>query len=422
VRGGSATPSIGSGAPGPEVSRWRVIASGFTFMSVSLGVSCAVAYGTIFYSFAILAPAIMADFGWSSALVYGAFSAALAGGGLASPLMGRLIDRFGARPVMSTGSVLVSLLLAALSTVGTPFAFVALQFLMLFAGVLILYDAAFAALAENHGIGARAQISVITLIAGFSSTLFWPLTSWLLASFGWRGTYLALAGITLALTLPVHLLLPSRAKIAARQMLASGHFAAEPPPLDPAERRRAVIIMAIAFSCGSFTIMAVQAHYPRLLLEAGFGAAGAAFFAGCIGPFQVSARLVDMVFAQKYHPVRVGTIATLSMALGVTVLFFLAAGPTAAILFAVFYGAGQGMAHILWGNVPLALFGPKGYARLSGNLGSMRLLVGSAAPLAVALAGEHLGSGAGTALIVAVAGLGFLMILPLLRYVRSQPS
>ena len=113
MRGGSATPSIGSGAPGPELSRWRVIASGFTFMSVSLGVSCAVAYGTIFYSFAILAPAIMADFGWSSALVYGAFSAALAGGGLASPLMGRLIDRFGARPVMSTGSVLVSLLLDA---------------------------------------------------------------------------------------------------------------------------------------------------------------------------------------------------------------------------------------------------------------------------------------------------------------------
>jgi hypothetical protein len=54
-----------------------------------------------------------------------------------------------------------------------------------------LYEAAFAALVRLYGAGSRASITGITLIAGFASTVGWPLTAVLEVQFGWRGACLA---------------------------------------------------------------------------------------------------------------------------------------------------------------------------------------------------------------------------------------
>lgn len=50
------------------------------------------------------------------------------------------------------------------------------------------YETAFAALTRLYGVSARRLISGVTLIAGFTSTVSWPLMAWLEAHAGWRGT------------------------------------------------------------------------------------------------------------------------------------------------------------------------------------------------------------------------------------------
>ena len=82
---------------------------------------------------------------------------------------------------------------------------------MLGAGIALgLYDAAFATLAGLYGREARAPITGVTLIAGFASTVAWPLSTLFAEHLGWRGACLAWAGVNLALALPLNLLLVPR--------------------------------------------------------------------------------------------------------------------------------------------------------------------------------------------------------------------
>jgi hypothetical protein len=69
-----------------------------------------------------------------------------------------------------------------------------------------LYDAAFATLGRHFGEASRGPITALTLIAGFSSTVTWPLSLFFLGEVGWRGTCMAYAVIEVALCFPLYLL------------------------------------------------------------------------------------------------------------------------------------------------------------------------------------------------------------------------
>jgi len=71
-----------------------------------------------------------------------------------------------------------------------------------------LYDAAFATLTRLYGTAARKPITGITLIAGFASTIGWPISAYLDAHFGWRTACLVWAAVHLLLALPLNLTLP----------------------------------------------------------------------------------------------------------------------------------------------------------------------------------------------------------------------
>jgi len=170
-----------------------------------LGVTQIISYGTLYYSFSILAPAMGQEFSQSREWLFAAFSGTLLIGGLISPWSGRWADRFGAGRVMTLGSLAaaLSLLLCAFSPnwglfapalvttgIATPF---------------ILYNTAFAVLVQIDPQSAPRRITYLTLIAGFSSTLFWPLATTLLALLTWREIYLFYAGLQLLLCFPIHL-------------------------------------------------------------------------------------------------------------------------------------------------------------------------------------------------------------------------
>ncbi|MCB1460704.1 MAG: MFS transporter, partial [Nitratireductor sp.] len=123
------------------------ILSGFSPLTIALGITMTVAYGTLFYSFPILAPAIMAEFGWSRTFVFGIFSMALVAGAVFAPVSGRLLDRRGGRFVLSLGTVLASAALVAMVWVNGPRSFAAVLLAIEATATFVQYEAGFATLA-----------------------------------------------------------------------------------------------------------------------------------------------------------------------------------------------------------------------------------------------------------------------------------
>src|SRR5690606_22895943 len=174
----------------------------------TIGLTQMVGYAGSFYMPAPLAAEMGPAVGVSPAFVFMLFSAALLIGAFAGPSLGRFIDRRGAREALVAGSVLLAAGGAGLGLAQDPVQ-LTIAWRVVGAGMCLgLYDAAFAGLVGWYGQDARRAISGVTLMAGFASTIGWPLTAWLGAEFGWRGACFAWAGANLLVCLPLHLSLP----------------------------------------------------------------------------------------------------------------------------------------------------------------------------------------------------------------------
>ena len=169
-----------------------------------LGVTQIVGYGTLYYSFGILAPDMARDLDVSVDLVFGLFSGALLVGGIIAPVIGEWMDRIGAARLMTIGSAFAAATLVCMACSTSLVAYAASIILLEMASGMVLYQAAFAALVEIRAQTAARSITYLTLIAGFASTLFWPVTSGLHQHLGWREIYFIYAALNIAICLPLH--------------------------------------------------------------------------------------------------------------------------------------------------------------------------------------------------------------------------
>ena len=384
-----------------------------SFATLGMGVSMTVGYGTLYYSFSILAPEIAREFGWSQSFVFAVFSIGLLGGAVSAPIIGRLIDRFGARPVLTLGSILAAAMLAALSMVQNGWQFAAVTLAAEFVSIAVQYDAGFAALAQRHGQEARSQITLVTLVAGFASTVFWPLIQWLLTMMTWREVYLVLAGLNLVLALPVHALWPSYRQPPARP--ATNASDAGVPPI--VSRRPQLALMAISLSAGGFVLSAMGASLLVLLGDAGFTPAVATLAGSMIGPSQVAARIIEYARRGVLSPPVTGLIATGAIFVALALLFAAAIFPAVGIvlLFAVFFGIGQGLTSIIRGVLPLHYFGTAGYGRTMGTLSGIRMVLSAAAPVTIIFVNEEAGLAAAIGCLLLMGAVGLLAMIGLSR-------
>jgi MFS family permease len=378
----------------------------------ALGATQVIGYGTCYYAYSILAPAVAREFGVPLEILFAIFSVALLLGGLASPLLGILMDRVGAARLMAFGSLCAAIVLAGIAVSPGIYVFALLTVALEIVGALILYNAAFAALAQLDGAKARRAITYLTLIAGFASTLFWPLTGWLLASVGWRATYFGFALLHLVVALPVHAWLSRFAT--ARKTAALAQTGSVPPPhagsLGGFEGRIAFVAVAVSFALSNLVAASFAVHLVSILQTVGLGASAYAV-AMVMGPAQVFVRLTDAVFWKGLHPLTVAVIGATSLPLSALCLLLGQPHIGAAIAFAALFGFGQGLESIVAGTVPLALFDRTRYGELLGKLSAARLVLGAGAPFAfAALTGF---GGLNSALLVLITA-GTVAILPLL--------
>ena len=377
---------------------------------LALGTTQTLAWASSVYLPALVADPIAHDLGISANWIFGAYSAALVIAGLLGPRIGRQIDRIGGRPVLSSSNLMLAggLVLLAFSQ-SIP--------LLVAAWVLLgvgmgygLYDAAFGALGRIYGEAARGAITGITLMAGFASTIGWPLTAYGLAHIGWRDTCLAWAAAHIVIGLPLNLLMLPRVPdaTAAAKDEAKPHI-----PID-----RTMVLLALAFALVWIVTGAMAAQFPRILEAAGASHLEAVAAGALIGPAQVLARIVEIGFLRRYHPIVSARLAFVMHPLGALIMA-LTGGGAAASAFAIFHGAGNGVVTIARGTLPLAIFGPKNFGYRLGLLGAPARMAQAPAPLIFGLLIDWMGS---RVLIVSSAlSLAALVALFLVQ-VRSSPS
>ena len=375
--------------------RWPVISA--------LGVVQILTWGSSFYLPAVLAGPTSENTGWPLAWVVGGLALGLLVAAFASPHVGTAIHRHGGRPVLALAALLLA---AGLTTLA-----VAPVLPVYLAGWLViglgmgcgLYDPAFATLGRLYGAEARPAITTLTLWGGFASTVCWPLSAYMVAHFGWRGACFAYAGLHLLVTLPLVLLVIPSAPVLSTVV---DHQKASAAPLTDRERR-AFLLFAGVLILGGAIMSLVSVHLLTLLQGRGVALTSAVSYGALIGPAQVGARIVEMSFKGRHHPLWTLTAALSLVAIG---LVLLALGLSGVGIWLVLYGGGNGIYSIARGTVPLALFGPVRYPMLIGRLARPGLVAQALAPPAGAFVLTYAGPDAlwWLLLALALANLGFV--------------
>ena len=345
----------------------------------ALGIGQIVSWGTLFYTIAVLGPPMARELRVSDVMLYGSFTAGLFLSGIASPWVGSRIDRRGGRAVLAGGSALGALACSLLAA--------SVNGAMMLAGWLVagvamaacLYDPAFATLFRVSGASYRRAVTALTLFGGFASTVFWPLSQYLLETHGWRVAFGVHAALNALVCVPLHLaFVPS-----------SAHRSVAPASAGTAEtalaRRGTFAWLAAALSVAAFLASAVSAHLVVLLTSGGLAARDAVLVGALIGPMQVAGRVMEFAFSNRWSPLTVGTLAFTLLASALIVLCLVRGVWIVALAFALLYGWSNGVMTIVRGTVPGVLFGARDYGALLGRLAQPQFILKAFAPVAVTL-------------------------------------
>jgi hypothetical protein len=378
-----------------------------------LGVTEILSWGALFYPPVLTVPLIAADHGWSRSFAMAGFSVGLFVGGLCSRYVGGAIDRLGGHVVMPVGSLIGALGLVGLVWAPGAASYFAAWITIGVAMAASLYDPAFATLGRIFGSAARSPITVLTLAAGFASTVSWPATQFLIEAVGWRGTYLIYAALLVGLAAPLHAF-----------ALPREHAGGVPRGAALSEKSTkafvpshgfAFFLVAAGFASYAFVPSALSAQLLAIFQRFGLTAATVVAIGMLFGPAQVLARLCELSFARRLHPLWTARFAVGLLVSAFALLALLPFSASLAAVFAIMYGMANGLLTIARGTVPLALFGAAGYGLLMGRIGGPYLVVQAAAPVVLTYVADRASDAVGLALVAAFAAIALLCFVLIRR-------
>jgi MFS family permease len=353
--------------------------AGLTGFVTALGVAQVISWGTLYYSISVLGPAMCAELGVSEPLLFGAFTGGLLVSGVLAPTAGRFIDSKGGRAVMSVGSIVAALSLIVLAAAPNREVFIAGWLIAGVAMSMTLYDPAFATLSQHAGDRYRRMVTVLTLLGGFASTVFWPISHVLVEAWGWRASLGVYAALHLLICLPVHAALIPRL---ARQRHAG--TATHGSERSPAFGNPRLKWLNAGFAIASFAVGLVAVHMVGLLTGVGLTTAQAVAAAMLLGPMQVAGRIGEMAFLTRVRSATVGAMSYVLIALSIFALAAASGSTFMAIAFVAVFGCGNGIFTIVRGAAPAELYGAKGLGELLGHLSRTSLFARALAPGAYA--------------------------------------
>jgi predicted MFS family arabinose efflux permease len=393
VRTVAADPAIGG--PVPDRTRARRIVA-------ALAVTQTVGYGTLYYAFAVLLTPLAVDLRTTTTAVTGAFTTSvLVSAALAVPV-GRWLDRRGGRALMTAGSLLGALLLVAWSQVDSLWQLYAVQAGLGAACAASLYEAAFAVIVAWHTPGTRANaLLALTVVAGFASTIFLPLTGRLVDQYGWRTALLVLAAVQGLVAVPLHALV---VRAVPGHRAAPGAVPAPPPAaLSAVLTDRVFWLLAVGFTANTAAVSIVTVHLVAALTSWGHPATFAASTAGLFGVLSVTGRLATTGLQRRFRTSSVVAVIFAVQAVAVGALPFVGRDAIAAIAGVVGFGLGFGVASIAKPVLLAGRYDTRRYATIAGALVVPVTVAKAAAPLAAAAL--HTRTGTYTGVLLATAAL-----------------
>jgi MFS family permease len=355
-----------------------------------------ITWGSVFYGFGVLLAPVEQELGLSRAEASLAFSLGLLAEGVLAYPVGRWIDGGHERLVMTCGSLAVALGLALHGFVQGPVGFYAVWLLLGAALSATLYSPAFAVVTRRFPGDFRRAIITLTFLGGLASTVFIPLTAWLIDAYGWRTAVWVLAALHLAVCVPIHALVlrgappPAGAITASAASTASDGGAPTPAGIAPLLRSPAFLGVGLFVVLMMGVTTALPAHMVSLLRESGLEPAWAVGIPAAIGLMQVFGRLMLFFFEHHFDVHLANRLIPCLIPLG---LLFLLAGshagphpsPWLGLLFVGCYGVGNGMLTIVKGTSMAEYVSRTHFATLNGVLGLPSAIARAVAPLALGL-------------------------------------
>ncbi|MEU8231104.1 MFS transporter [Actinoplanes sp. NPDC048967] len=379
----AADPAIG-GHPGTRVRARRTVAA--------LAITQTVGYGTLYYSFAVFLTPLAAELHTTTTAITGTFTASVLAAAILAVPVGRWLDRHGGRALMTAGSLLGALLLVAWSQVDSLWQLYAVQVGLGAAGAASLYEAAFAVVIAWHTAAERPNaLLVVTVVAGFASTVFLPLTGHLVEQYGWRTALLILAAIQALLTVPLHAIVLRPAASIARAARA------------PFRPDRAFWLLALGFTANTAAISLITVHLVAALLSWGHPLSFAATTAGLFGLLSVTGRLATTALQRRFRTATVVAAVFTVQAVAVATLPFTGRTAVGAVVGVVGFGLGFGVATIAKPVLLADRYGTRRYATIAAMLVVPVTIAKATAPLGAAALLTRAGSY--TSVFLATAGL-----------------
>ena len=352
-----------------------------------------ITWGSVFYTFSLLMGPIERESGLSRAEVSLGFSLALLADGLMAYPIGRWIDQGHERRVMAWGSVWVGACLLAHSFINSLMGFYGVWIGLGLGMSATLYAPVFAVVTRRFPNDFRRAIIIMTFLGGLASTVFIPLSSWLIQVWGWRHALWVLALLQWLLCWPLHAWLLRGAKKKSDVALAAapseeGALMSAALASDSIKlhfKRAPFWLLAGFMLMTAIVSSALPAHMVSLLEEAHHSPAWVIAIPASIGAIQVLGRFLLFVFEKHLDVHAANKWIPCLVPLG---LVFLVAGglaPWAALLFVTFYGLGNGLNTIVKGTAMAQYVSREHVGQLNGVLGLPLAIGRAAAPWALGL-------------------------------------
>ena len=361
---------------------------------LALSFSQLVAWGSCYYAYAVLMEPIQAALDISKSTAAGAYSLGLLVMGFTAIPVGILIDRGRHFQVLVVGTLITMvgmLLHAAIESVWQLYAVWAL----IGAGMACtLYESVFALLIRAYPNDYRRYITFVTLLGGLASTVFWPLTTLMLAHFGWRGAFVGLALLQLVGCLVCYLVflprkLPARPSGAEEKMSVANLL-----------RSRTFVLLAISFTLQSIVLAGLAAHIIALFSASGVSVAMGLFAASSIGIMQVVGRIVLLLAGSRMKPSTTASVVVWLMPIAIVTLLAITVSPWFVFLYAFLFGSGNGMMTIVKGTATADLISRDRVAMLNGVLATPTAIARAVGPVLIATIWDFFGNPQAAILVV----------------------
>lgn len=386
----------------PTVAPDTLTRAGLRRVLIILCLTQVTSWGVLYYAFPVLAANITADTGWSTTSITAAFSLSLIVGALVGIPVGKRLDRFGPRRIMTAGSAVACLSIIGIGLAPTLSLFYLAWTLAGISMAAVFYQPAFAALTRWWGARQVTALTAVTLAGGLASTIFAPTTAWINSALDWRHTYIVLAAALGLITIPAH------------WFGLRGHW---PTPMGavshnhvraPREivRSQAFFVLAAAMSLSAFALFAAMINIVALMLDRGYTPKIAALTLGIGGIGQVAGRLGYKRLSELLS-VRTRMAVIFGFGAAAVALQSGVAGPAWILIgLAVIAGAARGITTLLQATAITDRWGAVHYGHLSAVLGAPVMIAIAIAPVAGSALAHALGSY--PAMFAVLAGIALL--------------